>query len=265
MSQDKIRKWVENKLESGVDPERLKKSLEETEHDPSIVDEIKQEQDDPFGAVDVEGSPFEKESAEEEKTEGSNHLGNARKKGGDQEKGFSDNGGEENSFDAGSGYKDKDKDKKDNKSGVSPLSMSSFSLPSVSFPSIGFRPVYLVSVVLILLVGGAGMFLLDQGSQNDQEAAPVSDTDRSLLDPKCPDVGVRINSAEVTNGRTVAEVLVTRGTARVVLEIYSEGEVVGSKTEEVGGTTTLEVDAGGDRAVFRPVGCTTFSDETALN
>ncbi|PSH02538.1 MAG: hypothetical protein BRC26_00035, partial [Nanohaloarchaea archaeon QH_8_44_6] len=40
MSEEKIKKWIEKKLEKDVEPERIKESLRNTGHDPSLVDEV---------------------------------------------------------------------------------------------------------------------------------------------------------------------------------------------------------------------------------
>ncbi|MFB6216462.1 MAG: hypothetical protein ABEJ72_05790, partial [Candidatus Aenigmatarchaeota archaeon] len=58
MDEDRLKEWVEQKLEKGIDPERVKKSLEETGHDPSIVDRVQ----DPFDSLD---EAVEKEEQEE--------------------------------------------------------------------------------------------------------------------------------------------------------------------------------------------------------
>ncbi|MBC5792793.1 MAG: hypothetical protein H8Z69_02015 [Nanohaloarchaea archaeon] len=48
--EDKIRAWIEKKLEEGVERDRIKNVLEEKDHDPSLVDEVQ----DPFDATDKE-------------------------------------------------------------------------------------------------------------------------------------------------------------------------------------------------------------------
>jgi hypothetical protein len=53
-SRERLKQWVKEKRESGISDERIKKSLEETGHDPSLVDEV----DDPFSdqdSVELEG------------------------------------------------------------------------------------------------------------------------------------------------------------------------------------------------------------------
>lgn len=55
MSSDKIRQWIQQKLENGVDKDRIKESLENTGHDPDLVEEVARSQgigDDPFQQED---------------------------------------------------------------------------------------------------------------------------------------------------------------------------------------------------------------------
>jgi len=44
MQSEEIREWVEQKLNDGVEKEKIKYSLESNDHDPSIVDEIAEEE-----------------------------------------------------------------------------------------------------------------------------------------------------------------------------------------------------------------------------
>lgn len=49
MDDEKLRNWVQEKLDEDVSAERIKRSLEETGHDPSVVDEV----NDPFESSDA--------------------------------------------------------------------------------------------------------------------------------------------------------------------------------------------------------------------
>lgn len=62
MVEEKIKKWIEKKLDQGVEPDRIKESLENTGKDPSLVDEVV----DPFeeDQEDEERKVFEEEDAE---------------------------------------------------------------------------------------------------------------------------------------------------------------------------------------------------------
>lgn len=81
MADEKLRKWVERKLEKGVDEERLKNSLENTGKDPSIVDDVIEEREDPFD--EPEDSPGEEVFEEDTSTD--NDSG---EEGGEEESGF---------------------------------------------------------------------------------------------------------------------------------------------------------------------------------
>ncbi|MFB6147720.1 MAG: hypothetical protein ABEJ66_02440, partial [Candidatus Nanohaloarchaea archaeon] len=59
VDEGKLEQWVRQKLDSGVDPERLKESLKDTGHDPSIVDDVR----DPFQQDEVE--PADEEDFEQ--------------------------------------------------------------------------------------------------------------------------------------------------------------------------------------------------------
>jgi hypothetical protein len=62
MASDKIRQWIQKKLEKGIDKSRIKKSLENTGHDPGLVDEVE-------SSGDVGDAPFDQTEGSEESSE----------------------------------------------------------------------------------------------------------------------------------------------------------------------------------------------------
>ncbi|PSH00227.1 MAG: hypothetical protein BRC28_00580 [Nanohaloarchaea archaeon SW_4_43_9] len=81
MVEEKIRNWIEKKLEKDIKPERVKESLRNTGHDPSLVDEVtgNKPEEDPFqgdketGTSDREDKEFEFASnVDHEEEEGEN-------------------------------------------------------------------------------------------------------------------------------------------------------------------------------------------------
>lgn len=79
MTDEKLERWVEKKLEAGIDRDRIKKSLEEMGHDPSIVDSVENpfdggekqpenvfEASEDTGATGEEKKPSVKDDGEED-------------------------------------------------------------------------------------------------------------------------------------------------------------------------------------------------------
>lgn len=236
MADERLREWVEEKLEQGVEPDRIKKSLRETGRDPSIVEEVR--------------SPFDGDSSTPEPQEGEE----------ERDQGFSfDEGGAEE----GQGGEPED-------AGSGKFSLPAVSLPEVGMPQPGGKAA--AASVLLLVVAAAGVSwqlgLVPSGMSSSVESAAgaVSSAAGSIASSPgqqsgtCPDVGVRIKSVSSTGGDTVADVLVTGGPEEVVLEIYADGMKAGSSTKTVDGEDTITVNALGSRAVLRPAGCRSLSD-----
>jgi len=76
MVEEKIRKWIEKKLEKDVKPERVKESLQNTGHDPSLVDEVtgNKPEEDPFQS-DQETDTSDEEDEEFEFGSNVDHKG----------------------------------------------------------------------------------------------------------------------------------------------------------------------------------------------
>lgn len=259
VERERLKQWVEEKLEQGVSEERLKENLEKTGHDPSIVDEVQ----DPFEDVDVgtedsteeqqQDAEFSEDEPEDSTAEGQGDIDNQEQVETDRP----DN-------------KKEDGDTQEEDSGSR--------LPSFSLPNLGGLPVWPAVVATVLVLGLGGYFLVPWSSIGIMGVGipnisfpAVNAPDLSSINGgtvnsggKCPDVGVRINSVSTNAGSTTAEVLVTRDEAEVVLEVYRNGNIVGSNTARISGEGSIKVDATGDKAVFRPQGCTKFKDEARI-
>lgn len=259
VEEDRLREWVQKKLDAGVDPSRIKKSLEETDHDPSIVDTVQ----DPFNSEDSGGDFEDKdmpsidgEKRSEEET-GSGGEDRSPEDSDTLNSGIGPESLEERDDSVGA---DEEKDDSAGDGG--------FTLPSLSIPEL---PVWPALVMAVLLVGFVGYMFVPWSSVGmgglPSISAPSVDlpgsgngTVEGQQDEGCPDVGVRINSVSASSGSTTAEVLVTRNDAEVVLEVYDSGQLMGSTTKNLEGSSTISVDASGDRVLFRPTGCKKYED-----
>lgn len=243
VDENRIKEWVKQKLDKGVEPERIKKSLKETGHDPSIVDEVQ----DPFS-----GGKTTEESGE--KGSGlSSDIGASSLEGGEESHGSFEQDEESTGEDSGSGR----------------------SLPSFSL-SVPDLPVWPAAVLGVLILGFAGYSLVPWGSLGVAGLPPVDVPEFDLPDSSslggseeesggsCPDVGVRIDAVYTTGGQTKADVLVTRGTAEVVLEVYDGQRLLGSSSKTIGGQGSMTVDAVGSEAILRPSGCWEYQDTEAI-
>lgn len=268
MDEERLREWVEKKLDDGISEDRIRKSLRNTGHDPSIVDEVQ----DPFSGSKEEESKLDlsEEPEEEEKSQEPDDRNSVEEK--DSGFSFQDSGPESPA-----------KDSKDTDSGSGGFSLPS---PDLSLPSV---PLKAVAVVIGVVIAVGGYFFVPQGMIPELSLNKVSTPDVEAPDVKMPempessgddtdqesqgskvedagcDVGLRINSVSSDNGRTVAEVFVTRGKTDVVLEIYSGEDLEGSKTARIGGTGSLTVGSTGDTAVLHPEGCEKPRTSAAIN
>lgn len=272
MDEERLREWVEKKLDDGISEDRIRKSLRNTGHDPSIVDEVQ----DPFSSdKEEEGSlDLSKETGEDQDTDNSekdlDSTESTKQGGKDAGSGFDFSG---ESPDSGhSSHENVDREDSGSK--------ESFSLPrpSLSVPSI---PLKAVAVFIGTAIAIGGYFLAPPGLVPEMSLNKVSTPDVKAPEVKAPDlpdfssdnegindessgsevkdaecdVGLRINSVSSDGGSTRAEIFVTRGTTDVVLEIYTGDSLEGSSTERIGGTGSLTVRATGDTAVLHPEGC----------
>lgn len=242
---EKLREWVENKLESGVDEERIRKSLRETGNDPGIVDEVK----DPF-ASDDEFSTDETNTGEQQQT-----APEAQQK------------------DDTNTQPDPEPVEDEKGSRIPDVSAPSMpEMPSVSF-KVGLPDVdpdwkkigIFAGVLLLIGVVAGGVYFISNGLGGGitgfaPAKAPVANTNNGT----CPNVGVRILDASVENGNTVAQVQVTRGEAEVILEAFKSDELVATTTQTVSGESTMQVQRQADKLELEPVGCTRFRDTYSL-
>lgn len=219
MEEDNVREWVQKKLEKGISEERIKKTLEKTGHDPSLVDRLKSgqaennelrsedsgsEEDDPFDSLKYVDDEEETRDTDETDTEQT---------------------GNESSFSLPS---------------LPTPSIPSFSLPATDINSRKLLPV--VAVVLLVGLGYTGMNLIDGSS-------PVSNAIKS-----CEDTGLEVESVGQSGSETIAEVS-TSGQSDLVLEIYSGEDLMGETTKTVDGRGIVRLGATGDRAVIYESGC----------
>ena len=254
MVDESLKEWVRKKREAGVSDERIKKSLEDTGHDPSIVDELdnpfdgdsdKEVSEDPFQSSDA-GADAENVPETEDQESTDESPGNY----------FDSSSGSSSSGDSGSSGQE---------SSIIEMPDFDFSVPDTG--NVGKRKIAVFAAVLILVAGGYAVFSSGVVYQDIFAPDQVSGDDSASLAELeasysgCPNAGVRINSLSASNGQTTANVLVTRNEANVVLEIRQDGNLVGFTTDKVEGESQMSVEAVGDTAILRPLGCDDFSSE----
>jgi hypothetical protein len=215
MPEDHVREWIKRKLEEGIGEERLRKTLEKTDHDPELVDEIVSaessgEGQDPFNGSEggEEDDPFDSLSYVEE----------------EEEEGDEEPNEESESF----------------LSGID-LPNIGIGLPELQLPR--YRQRYLVFFVVLVVVGGLGYAAYSMDLA--EVTGPTCEGGGT---------GVKMYSVGVENGRTVAEVF-TGEEVDATLEVYGNGDKLGENTETVSGRQTISADMIGDRAVFHEAGC----------
>lgn len=222
MASDKIKEWVQQKLEDGIDEDRIKESLKNTGHDPGLVEQVKNSHntgDDPFEQEESENQEEKDRTTEEQEM--------------DLE------------FDSSSSTGSRDEEnKQDNGSGISipdfTVSIPSFSVPGIS----GSRKMLTAfGMSFVILVGMLGVFGYMDFS--------------GVLEPVCSGdqgAGVKVYSVEAQGGITTAEVRVVEE-VNVVLEVFRSGEKIAQNVETMNGRGTISVDAVGHRISFHEYGC----------
>lgn len=249
---EKIEEWIQGKLDDGIEPERIKKSLENTGHDPELVDKI----DDPFA---------DEESEQEE----------------DEEPGESDEGfdnpddtdlSSNQEFETEDVARTQDTENASKSGGTGGSSMFDVGLPEINLSAPGIpspdftwkRTAFVAAVFLLASVGGifafTGVASVPELSSLTDKASNVANSGGS---GSCPDVGTEILSASISDGKTWVKVDVTGGSSDTVVEIFEGEEMKGSKSKTLEGTSVVIVDGVGTRAVFRPAGCSE-GDEVSL-
>lgn len=209
--EDNLKEWVEEKLDEGVDEERIKESLENTGHDPSIVDEVKS----PFDDAGVDQDPFQEDQESKEDSSRSDST--------DLDFTSQDSDTEES--------KERDDLRKRIGDRFSSLNRR-IDLSERQYKAAAG----LIGVFLVLGVGFT--FLQSTG----------------VLEPEKQCVGVKLYTLNVDSGTTTADVM-TVEKARVVLEIFDNGERVGRSSKIIEGDGTISVNAVGDKASFHGIKC----------
>ncbi len=246
MVEEKLREWVEEKLDEGIDPERIEQSLRETGHDPSIVEEVKS----PFdGETDVSRENLFEDSGPEN---GENREADHESPGGDMSRMEETPGRKEKK---GSSVQESgDEAESSGREVLSP--------PSLSPPSLPVTWKQVMVVVAVILVAGGSFYVYDNYGFSvpavPDFSAPSFDTKNLPVLGKnpvdCDEIGVRIMSASVSEGVTTANVRIV-GDTKVRLEVQESRELVGSTSKKVSGSDTLSVNTDGDRVILSSVRC----------
>lgn len=282
MASEKLKKWVKQKREEGISEERIRKSLDKTGYDPSILDEI----DDPFDgdkkddkpSEDLFNSSSDKEtgkssSDEENKSSGVSFENDEAGTDKDWKQGFQPNKQDKESSDQDKkdGVKDKIKDIDKSVSSFSFPDIPSISLPSTpeppsfskpSMPDIPKRKLGAVLVLIMLIAGGAAIYSFIPDDFNHEllfgsEVTSSNPQTLQTLDQKfagCPDAGVSIQNISTSGGSTFVDSIVTEE-AWVVVQITQNGEMLGFSTQKVDGESQIKVNKIGNEAELRPLGC----------
>ena len=282
MVSEKLKDWIKEKREEGISDERIRKSLEKTGHDPSVLDEV----DDPFASSDSTDSSDDLfNSSEPGNSENNDRDQELQSKETESSQSFPDDSRKgrmqkisENLNEAGSNYSyEPDNDNQENNEEKESLKEK---LPSVNLPSkpgldvSGSLPntpsaprpsrnqVLAFSALIVLLVGGVGAYSFMPDNFNHRlvlgdeiSSSHLGTLDR--LDSKyngCPDAGISIRSISSTDSSTTVEA-VTTDQMWVVLEVKEQSNVIGYTTKQVESSSELKVGKKGDEAVLRPLGC----------
>lgn len=244
--EERLKEWVEEKLDEGVDRERLKESLQETGHDPSIVDESNH----PFSEEsEIESDPFEETSTEtNEENEETDEIEELEQEKDEVQE------VEEQDFEP----EPKTEDASEESSFAESDDESSSRFPGIpSFDIPRKYPLKKVGLVVLILALSAAVFTV-----LGQKGVIDSNTGEVVSSNDCPDVGVKIASISSSAGSTTATVRVDRGEAEVVLEIFDDGGKVGETTATVQGEEKLTVSGVGSRVRLHPEGCLKILHET---
>lgn len=230
MVNEKLKEWVKNKREEGVSDERIKQSLKETGHDPSIVDEL----DDPFDQdrsdsdTDISGQDFSFEDPTQKNSSKDDD------------------------------HPDTDNSERHLKEMIGEK-LDEFSI-NLEIPDISVRRIGFAFSLLFVLIGGIAIYSFVPSNFNPLESTASGTNAQGLSEldsryPGCPDSGVRVLSVSSTESSTTADVLVTREEAWVVLQVLSNGEITSYKAKKISGEDQITVDAVGDEVELRPLGC----------
>ena len=251
----RLKNWVEKKLDSGVDPERVRESLNNTGRDPEIVDRVLKERnpdtvEEKKKVVEEETSEPVKEMFEdtepEKKEEKGIDLSPTKEK-------------EEESRETSGKKEGKSKPKKIEEIIIKREKSLEQNLNNLHIP---IKPV-LVLLTVGLLFGGYALF--GNTDMEERIGNPLSSADWDEPREDCDlDSGFLITEAEQVGNSIEAEVRVTNSPEDVVLEVFDGETRAGYALESFEGVETVEVDASGDRLVFRPQGCDNRYDDQDL-
>lgn len=227
MSNDKIRQWVQKKLEKGVDKKRIKKSLENTGHDPGLVEEVE-------NSSNVGDNPFQQEEGSSEV-----HETESEQTGSEPEQ-------DEDTREMELDFDSTDTDNEDKKARGSDDSGLGISVPSVPSFSINRKVLATFGASLLIVVAMAGVFSYVETS--------------GVLEPQCSGdegAGVKVYDVYTRDGETVAAVNAYEE-VNVVLEVFDSDERIGQTVEQFessGNRRNISVDAVGNRVSFHEYGC----------
>jgi len=241
MVSENLKEWVKSKRKDGVSDERIKKSLEETDHDPSIVDEL----DNPFNS-----ETSERENSEE-KEKNSEVL--------EDDFSFTDEEDTDNETTEEAPPKE---DNKETNSRLKELENDFQTSITTTKDSFSKKKAGLGILLILLIAGGITVYGFMPDDFNllesvDEETGPESGS-LEQLDTQhsgCPDSAVRVQSVSSSDGVTTADVQVTREEALVVLKVMKDGEVLGFTTDTLLGEAQMTVEEVGDQVKLRPLGC----------
>ena len=240
---DKIEEWIQGKLDDGIEPERIKKSLENTGHDPSLVDDMQ----DPFSGEDndVEEPDFIESSEDHEET---NATGINESEDVETSSTFENSDTEQKNDDNGSGF-----------------SLPEIKAPDFSIPDFNWKKISVV--VLTVLIASTGGLIVFTGVVSAPELSTLDDTARDVMNvggsSQCPNADTSIMSASISDGKTWMKVDVSGGSTDTVAEVFEGEELKASQQKTIKGVSVVIVDGVGTRATFKAVGCRE-GDEVSL-
>lgn len=232
MADEKIREWIQKKLEKGIEEERIKESLKNTGHKPELVEEVKR-------SSNVDDNPFQKEGSQ------TNDTGEVfQEDDPDQDSQSKDTGKNESKKDNQKEYVD-EKESEDEMFSFSSEDeeeeTTERSLPDVDMP--GRKTLAVVGLALLISFSMAGVFTYFDVSES---FAPQCSGDEGA--------GVKIYSVSGQDGVTTADVRVVEDT-QVVLEVFNGEEKIGQKVKQMEGRGDITVDSSGNRVSFHEYGC----------
>ncbi|WP_414836796.1 hypothetical protein [Candidatus Nanohalococcus occultus] len=250
MADEKLSKWVRKKLDEGVSKQRLRKVLENSGHDPSIVDEA----DSPFDASSngkAENSFEPDDSQNSEDQDGKIDLSGHEKK--------------------------HERDDEDDESGLKNLKPSlprpSFSMPKPKLPEISLSKPELDfdfkvpwrALIVVFIIGVAFYGVTKAFNSPDSQVQTPESVEQQQEFDGCPDIGVRIVSASASAFEVKIDARVSRGPGTVIAELYNNDNLVAIQQDRFNGVKTFTFTGEtGDSVVLRPVGCYSVRDVISL-